>query len=337
MNTVAILEEVYNKINENPRILALIPTDDIAAYVLGSLYTVKSVYSPEQYQQTMNLFTEELSALSEAANSSDYDSFLSSLEFIIYSLKILPASDYLGSYIEEANFNKAYRLHSRNNSLVAIGDSHVNFFSGNNDLVYLPIGNGINVCPNSTDYNVTALHVGPCLAYNVGKPDSSQNFKNKMDYLVKEFIVPGSSLLFVLGEIDIRVHVKRQSEKQSIDAEAVIDGIIKEYRMFLCNLKSEGFNINLWSPIASQPDSAPIDPAFPRYGSEEERNGYSVIFANKLSEMCAQEGFGYFSLLDKLLDGTKTRQEYYSSDKVHLSSKLLPDAIGMLNEKGLAK
>lgn len=73
-------------------------------------------------------------------------------------------------------------------TVVVIGDSHVNFFSGNEELTYQPIGKGINYCKNvNHDFDFLVFHLGPALAYNAMTEGSNTRFYEKSQYLAKHF------------------------------------------------------------------------------------------------------------------------------------------------------
>lgn len=68
-----------------------------------------------------------------------------------------------------------------------IGDSHVNFFSGNEIINFQSIGK-INICPTVNGMPVTCFHIGPCLAYSANKKDNKTQFKNKVIWLYENFL-----------------------------------------------------------------------------------------------------------------------------------------------------
>ena len=336
MKTVELLTDLYKKISLNPTAAAALPWDLIHECVLDSLHVKKSIYPDYQYQLLDKDLTTLLIEANNASDTNNIDTLLSRLNSIILILEGMPDSDFVGSFIEEAHFNKALLDHKTRNTVVFLGDSHVNFFSGNEDLTYLPIGNDINVCPNVTGLRTTSLHLGACLAYNVNKVSSSTGFLNKVNYLFESFIEKGSTLVLVLGESDVRAHIKKQADIQGRTCEEIIDDIMVEYSRYILRCKSLGYKVCVWGPIASQPDSFPLNPQFPRCGTELERNHYARVFTEKLRIFCASENISFLSIFDKMLtDGGRTKSEMLAKDQVHLNISVLPLAIEVLKEHGI--
>lgn len=214
-------------------------------------------------------------------------------------------------------------------TIFVIGDSHTDIFSKNRISEKISLTNKPELenmlMMNLTDApNFVTYHIGACTAYATGKEHSSFHSKEKTDFLIKNgWLPPEAIILTVFGEIDCRVHIKKQAEKQNCPEDKIIDNIIHNYGEYLLFLKSQGYRVIAYGPIASQSDKAPFDPDFPRYGTEKERNKITLLFNQKLKKFCQTNGIGYFSVVDKLLntDGT-TKTEFYR-DGVHLNNEAL--------------
>ncbi len=231
------------------------------------------------------------------------------------------------------NFKRELRRHKTNKTVIIIGDSHVNFFSGNEELSYIPIGKDIRVCPQVNRRSFTAIHLGPGLAYNCMNEESSVETIQKTRFLMDRFISEGSSVVAVFGEIDIRVHILKQADKNAISCQAVTDDVIAEYGKYLLFLKEHYPKVYAWGPIASQSDLAPVDKNYPRIGSMIERNRVTRYFNEKLREFCDSNGIVYISIYDKLMDNElNTLDEYYCSDHIHLGQNAMRLAGAQLDE-----
>lgn len=228
----------------------------------------------------------------------------------------------------QSNFHAACLEHYKNDTIIVLGDSHVNFFSGNEHLTFLPIGNDINTCPMKNAYAFTPLHIGPCLAYHSNHYGTTVQFREKTDYLLQHFIKPHATLLCCLGEIDIRVHVFKQAALLNRPFTEIIDDILNEYRLFLQALVSNGYRVNCWGPIASQSENCPLDEHFPRNGSEQDRNRATAYFNKQLSRLCNDMGIGFLSIFnDMITTDYRTKEEYLSEDRCHLGQAALPLAM----------
>ena len=168
------------------------------------------------------------------------------------------------------------------------------------------------------------MHLGPCLAYTCNQSDTSMHFHEKVEFLCNNFIKPGAHIICSLGEIDLRVHVIPQSRRQQRTYQEIVNDILAEYFSFLLSLKESGYHVYCWGPIASQPEICPIDPAFPRNGTETERNMATLYFTYQLALLCQQHGIPFLSIFDQMItDDFHTKEEYLSADHCHLSQQAL--------------
>jgi hypothetical protein len=81
-----------------------------------------------------------------------------------------------------------------------IGDSHVKVFSGD-DRLSLDIGKPSIYDKNK---NIRTYHVGDCLAYSLGE---RENHRYQTIKSITDKIPVTDTILFVLGEIDVRMHL----------------------------------------------------------------------------------------------------------------------------------
>lgn len=335
MQTIEILSKIQETIYENPGSIPTLPWEDIKLCLLTELEYRQELYTDSQYQQIQSVLQNEWAELIQPALETQDAMFLSlELEKLIFSLQLLPNTDTALHIMEQSHFNQACLRHYRNNTIIVLGDSHVNFFSGNEQINYVPIGHGINICPPYTNLPFTALHLGPCLAYNCNRPDSSTRFRLKMDYLCQDFIQPGAILVCCLGEIDLRVHVFRQTTLQNTGYQPIIDSILQQYIIFLQGLQQAGYRVFCWGPIATQKDTCPIDSHFPRVGTESERNQATAYFNQQLSALCMEHDIGFLSIFDSMVTPQwETIDSYLSDDHCHLSQRALPLALPLWQEK----
>ena len=170
-----------------------------------------------------------------------------------------------------------------------VGDSHAFFFSK------------FDFCD--------AWTVGALLAYN---------FINRKDVhdKIRADVPKGSYLMFVLGEIDIRVHlISHRNVKE------VVDRFIESLRQF-----KEDYKVIVWGAIGSSNDDfLDLRAEYPAVGSTKERNQIAKEFNDYLGIRCKLGNFIFLSIFDTLVDENGlTRSEYYCYDHVHLSDSALP-------------
>ena len=215
--------------------------------------------------------------------------------------------------------------HFSNNTLVVIGDSHVNFFSGSENIAFESLEfekYQINYCKQKLD-KFSVLHLGPCLAYSLNKYNSQNKVREKIEYIIKSnFINENSTIVLSFGEIDLRVHVLKWAMENSTTIDEEVTKLILIYEEFLIFMKKHVKHIICWGPIATQKDGTPSCKVFPKFGPEIERNKATKLFNDKLEKLCFKHSLKFVSIFDKLINNDyTTKTEYISSDNCHLSQK----------------
>ena len=326
MRTMQIFKQIIETLKNNPDTIHSIPWDDIILCFESELEERKVLYPDSQYQSILQTLHNISSEINRALSNTDHGKLIYCLEQLCFAVSFFPSAQYIDEGYNKFHFNAACLNHYRNDTIIVLGDSHVNFFSGNELIDYVPIGNEINLCPPlNTPYPFTPLHLGPCLAYNCNKYNTTFRFREKAEYLIQNFIKPNASIICCLGEIDIRVHVFKQSSLQQQPFTKIIDDILSEYISFLVFLKEKGYSTYCWAPIASQRDSCLVDPQFPRVGTEVERNKATEYFNSQLSVLCQKHDIGFLSIFNGMItDEYMTIDEYLSEDQCHLSQRALP-------------
>lgn len=328
MQTIQILGQLIHSIKLHPSITQSIPWDEIQSCLLEEFECCAHIYPAPQFQSIRQLLTKTVTEGRQASSAILADTAIHALEKLVFSLEFLPEASHIDELLYQSNFDHACLNHYKNNTIIVLGDSHVNFFSGNENLTFLPIGHDINTCASHTSYPFTPLHVGPCLAYNCNRSGTTFRFHEKVIYLCRNFIQPHAKIICCLGEIDLRVHVFKQAKLQNRPYQVIVDDILSEYIQFLISLKDQGYQVYCWGPIASQTESCPLDPMFPRNGTEIERNKATAYFNLQLSALCQKSGIQYLSIFDKMVTADyRTLEQYLSPDRCHLSQSALSLAI----------
>lgn len=220
--------------------------------------------------------------------------------------------------------------------IAVIGDSHVNFFGGNEFLRWSSLeGNkGIHETVRYID-NFQPFHLGSALAFNTNKYNTSTKAREKVEWLLHQnFINKGQIVLCSFGEIDLRVHVLKQAEMQNVSYEQIVNAILENYKEFLITL-SENNIVWVWGPIPSQIDGSLVNPNYPYYGSEIERNKATEYFNDELKKLCDNCGFVYLSIFKYLINENYTTKVEYIADGCHLSQKAWYFAVDEFKKLGI--
>ena len=301
MQTIPILRQLIHTIQLHPPVASSMPWDDIRSCIVAEYECCASIYPASQLGSIQQDLDGILADARQSYAKADATKTIGFLEKIIFALKLLPEAGHIDALLNQANFDHACLNHYKNNTIIVLGDSHVNFFSGNENLSFLPIGHDINTCPLHTAYHFTPLHIGPCLAYNCNRANTTFQFQEKAAYLCQNFIRPNARIICCLGEIDLRVHVFKQARLQSKNYTQIVDDILSEYIQFLITLKKKGYQVYCWGPIASQTQNCPLDPMFPRNGLETERNAATAYYNRQLSSLCRRHNIIFLSIFYKMI------------------------------------
>ncbi len=336
MDTILLLKKLKTISQNTPDHLAQVDWKDVALCVETEFSDRPGLYCRKQSNDLCVCVRNLCNEIQSAIRYQAYGNLQSLLSELIGIVEALPDfhSFYTASCL--SRFEHEALCHYRSNTTIILGDSHVNFFSGNENLTFSPIGSDINVCPTVNGKNLTVLHLGPGLAYKSCMPDSNTRFLEKTLFLCDAFFRPGANIVISVGEIDIRVHVFKQSALQDRNVNNIIDDILDNYMKFLKILQAKGYHLYCWAPIATQSDNAPLDPDYPRNGTEIARNKATLYFSDRLTELCSPISIPVLSIAHEMIDpGFLTRQEFLSSDQVHLSQTAMNLADPQLQKWGL--
>ena len=336
MQTITLLNKLDNIAENNIDALSSFNWSDINECILLELSLLSGLYDSQQSLNIQNRISFILSSCEQYTRLHNTPRLRNCLAELIGIVTALPSSAHYDAIQAQNRFEHAALHHYRNNTTIVLGDSHVNFFSGNELLTYIPLTHGINLCPATNgSSSFTVLYLGAALAYTCCKTGTSVGFYDKVLYLLSDFIRPAARIIVSLGEIDVRVHIFQQTQKRGCSYQTIADDILNKYFSFLLFLKSENFEVSCWGPIASQKDDSPQNPDFPRFGTEVERNLATEYFNKRLAEFCAREDITFLSIFSNMItDDHHTRAEYLSSDHFHLSQSARELADPVLKRSG---
>jgi hypothetical protein len=244
----------------------------------------------------------------------------------IIKLIIVIRYHYIRNFSHYRKFRKLWKeKHSKNNAVVVIGSSQSLFFTGNEELYYIPLDPFIKDAYFGNDKleNFCVWHLIAATAYGLRKKGSQSAAREKVEKLLNsKMLNKNARILCCFGTVDLRVHVLKQAELQKTSVENVVDQTINNYIEFLLFLKKQGLGVFVWAPIPSQIDDPEINSKLPCYGSEIDRNRATEIFNKKLEACCRNSGIGFISIFRHLInDDYTTKREFMISDGVHLSQK----------------
>ena len=173
---------------------------------------------------------------------------------------------------------------------------------------------GDSHCYNGWPPGVNTHHVGPTLAFSVGR--------DGLD-LSNLGLVKGDTLVISFGEIDCRCHVHKHVTDEN-PASSIIDGIVKSYlcavsaavRAQTADLKHVCiYNV----PPPPRDSTVPNNPAFPFLGTQEDRLGYAATFNECVKKACDTNRWVFFNTGAKHADSDGYLIPGLSDGNVHIS------------------
>jgi len=166
-------------------------------------------------------------------------------------------------------------------------------------------------------------HISQATAYNLNKYNSFSQSKRYLNSFLPAINKQRDVLLLVFGEIDARVHIYLQYEKNNkkISMERLIDATVDKYGETIKRLKDEGFAVCVHGiPPAARKD---FESNLPFLGSPEQRSEISRIFNRKLDEFCQKSGVTFIDMQSIAADENGFMKKEYAADEVHLNTRVV--------------
>jgi hypothetical protein len=206
-----------------------------------------------------------------------------------------------------------------------IGDSHVSFFSGYDEI------QPNYPAPSRNRYRFFKTYrLGAVLAYRLNKLDTREQGREKLLQLKKELPL-NSTVLLCFGEIDCRCHLIKQSEVQGKHIEEIVKDCVSNYFEVVDELTNAGYKVMVWNVV---PTSESVNAEYPTYGGHIERNRCTAFFNGELSKECERRGLAFVSIFEKLVSRDLKTHRNYFFDAIHLGQIAMPFALqAMANVK----
>lgn len=319
MNSIDMINRLKRLAVQSPELLREMKWEDINLCMSVELDYRRGVYHETQIKQLENYCISLVSEMKKSTMAGEYGTLRACLNELGAVMRTLPEIDYYEESVCRSNLEHEILRHYRERTIAVIGDSHVNFFSGNETLTFIHAGNSVNICPVINGWPLSVFHMGACLAYTCNQSGSSTGFHRKLEWLLSDYIRKDSPLMLSLGEIDLRAHVYKEAEKRKKTPEDVVEDILEQYAKMIYELIARGYSVIIWGPIATAQDAAFEKTDYPYYGTEQERNRATEYFNRRLERICNGAGAMYISIFkDMITEDYHTKNEYFSKDRFHL-------------------
>lgn len=169
--------------------------------------------------------------------------------------------------------------------------------------------------------NVKVHHLGPVLAYSVGRDGLDRvNISN-----IK--LKPNDYIVFSFGEIDCRSHIHKHIYNTSYKKQ--IDYIIENYFNTIdLNKKLLNFNVNICinniPPVFPHVRNGSIikhpNSKYPYLGTDEERKTYVEYFNEILKKYCLLKNYIFIDIYEQYQDETGFLNSKLSDGSVHIKN-----------------
>jgi lysophospholipase L1-like esterase len=169
-------------------------------------------------------------------------------------------------------------------------------------------------------------HISQATAHNLNKENSFSQSKKYLNSFLPAIDKQRDVLLLVFGEIDARVHIYLQYEKNNreIGIDRLIDNTVSKYGETIRRLKDDGFGVTVQGlPPAARKD---FESNLPFLGSPEQRSDISREFNDKLGKFCLRNDIPFIDMQSIAADEKGFIKKEYAADEVHFNNKVVPFA-----------
>jgi len=156
------------------------------------------------------------------------------------------------------------------------------------------------------------VETGAGTMYNIGDPNSTTGHYNRILSRLTEIEPSSTCLIFEYGEVDLRNHILKQSERKGQSPYQICNDTIERYFSFLESIKQKGFTIIVSAPHCGGGD-------LPHPSTHVERNDLCAYLNDKLAAESNRRGMFFYTLFDISVDQETLRNnEYFFQDHIHL-------------------
>jgi hypothetical protein len=162
------------------------------------------------------------------------------------------------------------------------------------------------------------------------KLDGKTAYKLKdHDKRVRKIITPikDKHIIFVFGEVDVRIHIKFQHMQSGIPVKTLIRNTAKRYTDYIAQLRHEGFDIHVFNVVPTgdfkgkQFENWKKKLTYPFQTSFKERQLYTLMLNTELNSFCKTKHIPFIDVYDHLVDARGIRKKELVYDFSHINSK----------------
>jgi hypothetical protein len=175
-------------------------------------------------------------------------------------------------------------------------------------------------------------HIGPSTAYKLNFQKSTTMGREKViKILNKIYKKKKRNVIFVFGELDVRIHINKIVNQKDIPINNVIESTVKSYFNFLKHIKEEYPFIQIYVfNVLPQGEEQNIY-NYPYYASRKKRSHIAQTVNNILKQYTKQEKYIFIDIYNCLINKKGQRIKDYVFDDVHFNRKMMKFVLAQLN------
>ncbi len=166
--------------------------------------------------------------------------------------------------------------------------------------------------------------------FGYNKLDGKTAFKIRShDRRVQKIIssIRSKHLIFSLGEVDVRIHIKYKSIQTGTPTDELIRNTAEEYTSYVQSLREKGFDIHIFNVIptgdfkGAEFERWRQNLAYPFTTTFSERQSYTLQLNEAYRKNCAEKNIPFIDIYDHLVDTSGKRKKELVYDFAHLNAK----------------
>ncbi len=134
-------------------------------------------------------------------------------------------------------------------------------------------------------------------------------------------------LIFVFGEVDVRIHIKYKADQTGTDPDLLIRRTAERYTDYVQQLRDDGYAIHVFNVVPTGNFSTPEavrwreSLCYPFLASRAERSHYTEELNRQLRQECAAKQIPFIDIYPHLVDKQGRRKKELIYDFSHLNNK----------------
>jgi lysophospholipase L1-like esterase len=167
-------------------------------------------------------------------------------------------------------------------------------------------------------------HVGPATAYKLNFKNSTTRGREKvLKILNKIYKQKKLNVIFVFGELDVRLQINKVSKQKKISVNRVVSATVESYFEFLKYIKKQFPLVNIYVfNVLPQGEEANIY-NFPHYADRDKRSSIAMLMNTRYKEYSEKENYKFIGIYNKLINASGHRKKEYVFDDVHFNRKII--------------